>query len=95
MTFVANGLLYFLILKGFLKSLVQISWFYVQTGVGLGPFIQSTKEHSYQMYFPLMSVPAGKVAAKIEDLAPSSGVNGPLWDVMSVSTYPTLRNNLL
>ena len=55
---------------------------------GGGPLTQSRIEQSSQIYCPLTFVFGGKVAAKSDDFAPSSIVKCPLWDVISVSTYP-------
>ena len=56
--------------------------------VGVTSLTQSRIEQSNQMYCPLISVFGGNVAAKMDDFAPSSMDNGPLWVDISVSTYP-------
>ena len=82
--FVTLFLHFFKMVKVFLKNENEFE-VYLDGG---GPLTQSRIEQSDQIYCPLTSVFGGKVAAKRDDLAPSSIVKCPLWDVISVSTYP-------
>ena len=64
----------FKMIKVFLKNENE-SEIYLDGG---GPLTQSRIEQSDQIYCPLTSVFGGKVAAKRDDLAPSSIVKCPL-----------------